>query len=182
MFIRTTDTTIFYKFNSKKNIYTPFQFVNHKRKNNIIKQFVLNHNNEIDYIADVLKTKMIPKKEIDLFFGKVINVVVTPHNTLIYQDTDENPCRFVTIDEITDNIIPINIYDIVPNETEILCYDDTLEDFYITTIISLSQYIYDTTQPEDDVYNKQYIQQYEQLSKYFIYIPHGVIINNFLLM
>lgn len=188
MFIRTRDTVKIFDENGNQ-----FSFLNSNRKGNLVKKFVLDYtNNKIESVSEELESKMIPKKQLSLFENKEIKIIITAGNdTLIFQDFKENPCKFVRQDDETDELSVIDFDEIVPDETEIICYNITkdVDFFYPSKVEMIFSIIFEQLiNDEEDIQtvenNKNFIRELKTLSNYILYSEprKGLILNNILVI
>jgi hypothetical protein len=183
MFIRARDTVKMIQ-DSKE-----ISFLNSNRKGNIIKKFRL-VNNDVEFFDDELINKMIPKKELPLFDTKDIKILITSNNDMLaFQDFKDAFCKFLTYNEGSDDIILIDFDEIIPDETEILCYYPEIDDYFFAKVsVILSLQFEPMIEGEEDMQieenNKNFKRELQTLSNYVLYSdPHtGVILNNILVM
>jgi len=128
MFIRTKDNVKIIDNNNQT-----FHFLDSNRKGNIIHKFELK-GGAIRFFDDELNVRMIPKDKIHVMQKDIKIINTEDGNSLVYQDFDESPCRFLILNEVTDLIEEIEFYELTPEDTEILCFDTILEDYYFAKI------------------------------------------------
>jgi hypothetical protein len=162
-------------------------FTKEKRKGNIVKKFILNKKHEdtddaLEYFYEELITKMIPKKSMSLLENHPIKILTTSNeNIIVFQDLD---CKisFLTIDNFSGKIVPINFDDIIAQEDSILCYDG--EDWYLDDVDSTFIFYYDGEFDDcelEDIESELEADEFENmdLSNYIINSENGgIIINN----
>lgn len=178
MFIRTRDTTRMYNEKGKGISYD-----RHNRKGNAIRQFKI-EDNDISFFDDEnVLSKMIPKKDVKVFNDKDIKVIMAGQSILVYQEVPEVPVKFLTYNDLEDEILVIDFDDIVADKTAILCYDETLDDFWAAKVIANCTLKYEHIPDEnEEKNNKQYLNELKTLSNYITYSEHGIILNGVLVI
>ena len=150
-------------------------FNTHNRKGNEIIKFKLD-NGIISYFNELLITKMIPKKSINMLKYHPIKMILTDNqNVLAFQDLDCK-VKFLVIDDTGK--ITQKEFDNLTQDDSILCYDG--EDWYIDDVESISVIYYDEDKEvideeldEDDKFEDM------ELSNYIISSENGgIVINN----
>lgn len=185
MFIRTKDSIKIVDSN-----YELFSFLNTNRKGNQVTKFNLNFS-QIVFFQDVLNIRMIPKNKLFILQEKDIKIINTEDGlSLVYQSFDEGPVRFVVADEITDEIHPIDFFDIIPEETQILCFDNRTEGYYYSTVANTSMLmsvVESPDAPSDALithYNSVFQNELNTLSRYIIASKpeEGLILNGIMVI
>lgn len=168
LFLRTNDSA------KIKNESGFISFENQKRKGNIVKKFSLEKpkgiNDEIYYLYQELQTKMIPKNSLNIINNHPIKLILTSNqNILVFQDIDCK-AKFLTI---KDENVQMKIFeDLNSNDDNILCYDETIDDWYLDDIELLSiSYLNELNNYDEEFKDIK-------LSKYILYSEYGLIINN----
>jgi hypothetical protein len=185
MFIRTRDDIKIISGDNNPISYISFvdsdDIKRSNRKWNIVKKFRINKN-ELDFFDDELTCKMIPKQH-KIFSSIDIKLIMTSDsNLLIFQEFAEYPCKFLTIDDDSGFINTIDFFDIQLDKTEILCYDFTTSDYYLTGV--QSAILLTADQHEEEHHSEQlYLQHLNSLSKYMLYCEQhtGFVVNNILI-
>ncbi len=182
MFIRIQDSV---NIVNEKN--KTFNFLTHYRKGNIAKKFQIK-DTKIEFFEDTLTSRKIPKKQISVMQKDIKTIVTEDHKTLIYQDFPEVPCRFIIMDT-DDQYDTIEFDELVPGETEILCYDKKLEDYYFSKILLTNILLYDysiagATDAIVKKNNQLYKKEIKTLSGYIIGTNQyeGIILNDIMVI
>lgn len=184
MFIRTKDNVKIID-----NDYQPFSFLNTTRKGNFALKFELVQN-DIRFFADELSIRMIPKDKVYILHEKEIKIVTTEDGlSLIFQDFTEEPVKFVSPDDDTDELRLIDFFDILPDQTEICCFDAETEGYYYSKIAYTSILVrvvgdeieLDTKSEES---NKVFVNELNTLSRYIIGSKpkEGIILNGIMVI
>jgi hypothetical protein len=185
MFIRTKDSV-----KITDNNYQHFSFLNTSRKGNTILKFEL-ANNDVRFYADELNIRMVPKDKVYLVQQKDIKIVTTEDGlSLIFQDFEEEPVKFLSPDEDTDEIKLIDFFDLIPEQTDILCFDNETEGYYFSRIAytSILIKVVDISPEETDVQttknNMVYLNELKTLSRYIIGSKpkEGVVLNGIMVI
>ena len=181
MFIRTRDSVKMVE--GTKEI----SFLNSNRKGNVVKKIKIS-DGDVQFFDDELLNRMIPKKDIQIFDNKEIKIIITANNDMLtYQDFKDMNCKFLILND--DEVTTIEFDEIVPDDTEILCYDLEIDDYYfakVSVVLSLQyEHLLDgeeDTQVEEN--NLTFKRELATLSNYILYSePYtGIILNNILVM
>ena len=182
LFLRISDSA---EIKGKDEI---IQFTKNKRKGNKIIKFTVtkDHENVDDafkFFYEVLTTRMIPKKSLNILSEHPIKVVVTATgNVLAFQDLD---CRinFLVLDDITGKVEKKTFDNLLAQEDSIICGDDG--DWYLDDVDSTFVMYYDGEFDDDGeaeeiaegIEDDEFVNM--ELSNYIISSENGgLIINN----
>lgn len=184
MFIRTKDNT-----KITDNNYQNFHFLNSNRKGNIALKFEI-IKNDVRFFADELEIKMIPKDKTSVLEKKDIKIISTEDgNSLVYQDFEENPIKFLSLNEETDEIEDLEFYEIIPEQTEILCFDSGTEGYYFSKVSYTSVLIGETVVEGVELEQKVessivFKNELDTLSRYIIGTSpkEGIVLNNIMIV
>jgi len=185
MFIRTKDSVKITDDN-----YEVFSFLNTSRKGNRVTKFNLNFS-AVNFYTDALSIRMIPKDKMHILQEKDIKIITTEDGlSLVYQSFDEEPVRFISPDEDTDEVQPIDFFDIIPEETEILCFDNKTEGYYYSTVAYTSMLMTIVEAPDAPLdattahNNLIYQNELKNLSRYIIASnpEEGLILNGIMVI
>lgn len=184
MFIRTKDNVKI----SDKN-YETFTFLNTTRKGNTALKFEI-INNDIRFFADEFNARMIPKDKTYILQDKEIKILTTEDGlSIIYQDFDEDPCNFLTLED-DDEIKLIDFYDIIPDQTEIFCLDSKSEGYYYSKVAYTSVIGHIVVDMDIELdkksieSNKVFTNEFNTLSRYIIGSnpKEGIILNGIMII
>ncbi len=152
-----------------------------KRKGNTFKKFRITPDETIEYGSDVLVSRMIPKDKIDVMNQDIKVLVMGNDSILVFQEFNEEPIHFLAHNDL-DELDLLHFSDLVPDHTEIFCYDPTIEDYFFNKVSNM--FIISKNGTSDKKTLRFFNSELKKLSRYIIGTnpKDGIILNGIMII
>lgn len=176
---------MYIRLEDKAEILTPdgtFNFENSKRKGNVVRKFNFKEEG-FEFFNEELKTKMIPKRDLERTNDQPIHVIITELGKVFSYQSFGKTVKLLTLDE--EGKIIAQDADYFGEDDDIIIYDD--EDWALDTIsdVFCTDYeqmrLYQLNKLMNGIVEKDSPNVYD-LSNYIIASDSGIIINDIMVM
>mgnify|MGYP001283905923 FL=1 len=124
---------------------------------------------------------MIPKDKIDVMTQDIKVLIMDDESTLIFQEFNEEPIHFLAHNDL-DELDLLHFSELVPNHTEIFCYDPKVEDYFFNKVANM--FIVSKNNTSDKKALRFFNSELKKMSRYIIGTnpKDGIILNGIMII